>query len=79
MFDFGIGFEMKQEMIWEINGWVLWGHWLITYMKSMLDCHVIEIEKRKGNRKRSKRAYQDRGTWELKSSQWSGVAKLLIF
>ena len=59
--------ENKQEMVWEINDWVLWGYWLIIYMKSMLNCHIIVIEKRKGNRKRSKRVYQDRGTWKLKT------------
>ena len=25
----------------------MWGYWLVTYMMSMLDCHEIEIEKRK--------------------------------
>ena len=34
--------------------------WLITYMRSMLDCHVIEFEKKKGNRKKNRTAYQDR-------------------
>ena len=33
-------------MIWEISGWVLCGYWLITYMRSILDCQRIEKRKK---------------------------------
>ena len=63
--------------------WELKGYWLTTYLKSMMDCWRIEKGKNefweKGKKwKRNRKAHQDRGIWELKSSQWLGVAKLLI-
>ena len=45
--DFEFSFKMKQGILWEINGWVLRGYWLITYIRSMLDCHVIKTKKGK--------------------------------
>ena len=65
-------------MVWEISDWVLRGYWLITYMKSMLDCHEIENWERERDKKRNRRAYQDRGIWKLKSYQWLRATKILI-
>ena len=53
MLDFEFGFEMKQDKVWGINGWILWGYWLVTYMKSMLDYYEIEIEKWKEIKRRT--------------------------
>ena len=54
--------EMKQGIKWEINGWVLRDYWLITYMRSMLDCLVIENWERERNRKRNIETCQDRSS-----------------
>ena len=46
-------------MVWEISGWTLRGYWLKIYMRSMLDCHVIENYERERNRKSKIMAYKD--------------------
>ena len=52
MLHFEFDFEMKQGMLWEISSWVLRSYWLITYMRFMLNCHIIENWERERNRKK---------------------------